>query len=566
MVKNNLTPLLIVGAGYAWMVPWIDGMPVAPDTEIGPYRYYNPLTLETLKYYGILPNEYIKHVTEATRRIVWRYTYFMPTQVRYPNGTPARVLNYEPEIEVDAWPAHATLLNFRPQSYYWQHPYENNFRYNLLHNLTKAIKSSPGGRILIETYHRGGNIPITAYGPQYNISWFLENLGYTVTVNKDKPLDKIDLSQYDAMIVASPWSYFSQAEIDAVRNFVYNGGGLLITVDTQLYYGNQAPNQLAGIFGARFYGDLVKSCWIATFTHPITADKKQGDVFQEFVLWDAVVDRYPSNATVLLWDPRNTTLNLTYGNLTSENLPSGNSSDYACMVAINYGKGRVVLGPHNGLAQVWGEAWYGRREWNKLFINTVKWLAGEGLNVSNVKVYFDFSIDGWLSVRDIALYLKEEGLVDYMAVNSYYPPWGWLGFPVVDISARRAAGAAYMVYDGTEEHCFEEVCSTMYIGTYKTPTIIGETGWASGGVSSEELQADYIRLVSQYSFEKSLETDGKAPFGLIIHRYKDLNVWRPHPFVCPFRFVEYTFGLLRENGSTKYAWYTYQEAVRRWGG
>jgi len=84
MVKNNLTPLLIVGAGYAWMVPWIDGMPVAPDTEIGPYRYYNPLTLETLKYYGILPNEYIKHVTEATRRIVWRYTYFMPTQVRYP--------------------------------------------------------------------------------------------------------------------------------------------------------------------------------------------------------------------------------------------------------------------------------------------------------------------------------------------------------------------------------------------------------------------------------------------------------------------------------------------------
>jgi len=555
MVKNNLTPLLIVGAGYAWMVPWIDGMPVAPDTKVGPHSYSNLLNWlspgideQTYWYYGILPDEYIRHVTEAVRRIVWRYTYFMPTQVKYPNGTPARVLNYEPEIEVDAWYWH-TVLNFRPMSYYWQYPDENNFRYNLLHNLTKAIKSSPGGRILVETYHRGGNIPITAYGPQYNISWFLEKLGYTVTVNKDKPLDKIDLSQYDAIIVASPWSYFSQAEIDAVRNFVYNGGGLLITVDTQLYYGNQVPNQLAGIFGARFYGDLVKSCWIATFTHPITADKKQGDVFQEFVLWDAVVGRYTSNATVLLWDPRNTTLNLTYGNLTSENLPSGNSSDYACMVAINYGKGRVVLGPHNGLAQVWGEAWYGRREWNKLFINTVKWLAGEGLNVSNVKVYFDFSYDDWSinprSVRNIALDLKGKGLIDYMAVNSYEPGWilaplaneidpsssrSSFSFIIVEMTAARAGFSAANVYEATS-----------------TPTIIGETGWATTyGLYGEYYQELFIERVILYSLLANSATGGKAPFGLIIHRYKDLDTLKPHPFVCPYplNLVEYTFGLL----------------------
>jgi len=106
----------------------------------------------------------------------------------------------------------------------------------------------------------------------------------------------------------------------------------------------------------------------------------------------------------------------------------------------------------------------------------------------------------------------------------------------------------------------------VYVGTYKTPTIIGETGWTSGGVSSEELQANYIQLVSQYSFEKSLETNGEAPFGLIIHRYKDLDISKPHPFVCPFNLTEYTFGLLREDGSTKLGWYAYQRAIRVAGG
>jgi hypothetical protein len=564
-------PLLIVGAGYAWMVPWINGMPVAPDTEVGPHEYLiSPLTNKTLKYYGMLSDEYIKHVTEAVRRIVWRYTYFMPTQVRYPNGTPARVLNYEPEIEVNAWPIHATssILNFRPQSYYWLHPDENNFRYNLLHNLTKAIKSSPGGRILIETYHRGGNIPITAYGPQYNISWFLEKLGYTVTVNKDKPLDKVDLSQYDALIIDEPrWLSYSQAEIDAIRNFVYNGGGLLLAVDTELYYGDQTPNQIAEIFGARFYGDLVKSCTIATFNHPITADKKQSDVFQPFILWDAVIGRYPANATVLLADPGNATGNLTFGNLTSENLPSGNSSDYACMVAINYGKGRVVLGPCNGLTQVWGEAWYGRSEWNKLFINTIKWLAGEGLNVSNVKVYFDFSYDQWPSSGDIAIKLNTEKLVDYMAVNSYMPGWvlalevngpsPYYSVPyyytsiapiIIEVTAARAGLSAGDVYGATS-----------------IPTIIGETGWATTYGSHGELNQElFIERVVFYSSLENSATGGKAPFGLIIHRYKDLNIWISHPFVCPYplNLVEYTFGLLRENGTEKSGWYAYQSVIK----
>jgi hypothetical protein len=64
----------------------------------------------------------------------------------------------------------------------------------------------------------------------------------------------------------------------------------------------------------------------------------------------------------------------------------------------------------------------------------------------------------------------------------------------------------------------------------------------------------------------SLKTNKEALFGLIIHRYRDLNIWRPHPFICPFNLIEYTFGLLREDGSAKPGWYAYQRAIRVAGG
>ncbi|MBO3768892.1 MAG: GNAT family N-acetyltransferase [Candidatus Brockarchaeota archaeon] len=86
----------------------------------------------------------------------------------------------------------------------------------------------------------------------------------------------------------------------ACTQYVYNGGGLLEVVDTQMYYGRKAPNQVAELFGVHFYGDLTMDAVIVNFDHPITRDKKQEDLFNPFLLYDAAIDRYPSNATVLV--------------------------------------------------------------------------------------------------------------------------------------------------------------------------------------------------------------------------------------------------------------------------
>ena len=74
--------------------------------------------------------------------------------------------------------------------------------------------------------------------------------------------------------------------------------------------------------------------------------------------------------------------------------------------------------------------------------------------------------------------------------------------------------------------------------------------------------ASFIRKVSQYAIEISTNTSGNAPFGLIIHRYKDLDIENSHPFICSFNYIEYTFGLLREDGTEKPGWTAYKEVIK----
>ncbi|MEM2941276.1 MAG: hypothetical protein QW304_07005 [Thermoproteota archaeon] len=225
-------------------------------------------------------------------------------------------------------------------------------------------------RILMDFYHGGWD----GYPGYKTISQLLSEEGYLVE-KSNRPLNEVDLSTYDALLLTYPWNDFSQVELEAIREYVYNGGGLLEVVDTQMYHGRKAPNQVAGLFGVHFYGDMTMSASIVDFNHPITRDKKQEDLFNPFLLYDAAIDRYPSNATVLV-----------RAGVTQTSMPNGTSvlttesqpviEDPVAMIALNYGMGRAAFGPLNGLAQPWGTPWYGRNEPNKMLLNTVEWLCG----------------------------------------------------------------------------------------------------------------------------------------------------------------------------------------------
>lgn len=46
------------------------------------------------------------------------------------------------------------------------------------------------------------------------------------------------------------------------------------------------------------------------------------------------------------------------------------------MIALEFGNGRAIFGPANGLTQPWGTAHYNRNEPNKMLLNTIEWLIG----------------------------------------------------------------------------------------------------------------------------------------------------------------------------------------------
>ena len=65
-------------------------------------------------------------------------------------------------------------------------------------------------RILMNFYHGGWN----GYGGYKTISELLSDRGYLVEKNYDKPLNEIDLSNYDALLLTYPWKDFSQVELE----------------------------------------------------------------------------------------------------------------------------------------------------------------------------------------------------------------------------------------------------------------------------------------------------------------------------------------------------------------
>jgi|GEM_PF-3515142 len=242
---------------------------------------------------------------------------------------------------------------------------------NVLPFLTHVSSIEQQYRILMDFYHGGWD----GYSDYKTISELLSEEGYIVDKNMDKRLNEIDLSNYNALLLTYPCNDFSQDELNAIKNYVENGGGLLVTVDTQMFHGIEVPNQVAGLFGVHFYGDFVMICSIVDFNHPITMDKKQEDLFNPFLLWDAAIDKYPSNAIVLV-KASSMLSNAPNGtSTTSSNIESSITDGIVAMIALNYGKGRAVFGPLNGLAQPWGTPWYRRDEPNKILLNTIKWLT-----------------------------------------------------------------------------------------------------------------------------------------------------------------------------------------------
>jgi len=138
--------------------------------------------------------------------------------------------------------------------------------------IPQAVSAPPGGycsgRVLYDLAHRKSLGRYTD-GMDCGISVpeLLEEWGCSVDLNHE-PLDQVNLSRYDLLVIYSPWEGFSPAERAAIEEYVRRGGSLLLLADTQLYYGNQAPSQVAGEFGAGFDGDVMSYSILSPIPFP----------------------------------------------------------------------------------------------------------------------------------------------------------------------------------------------------------------------------------------------------------------------------------------------------------
>ncbi len=247
--------------------------------------------------------------------------------------------------------------------------------------IPQAVSAPPGGycsgRVLYDLAHRESLGRYTD-GMDCGISVpeLLEEWGCSVDLNHE-PLDQVNLSQYDLLVIYSPHENFTSAEVAAIEEYVRRGGSLLLLVDTQMVHPRQAhaPNQVAGEFGARFAGDEVEACRISAPYHPIAFDLSDEDLFNPFLLWDAYVDSTPKQAEVVVRSQPGARALAAAGNESIRALSKSGGS-LTAMVAFRHGLGKVVLGPRNGLGQPTGGPWYNRPgEENRVLASTVKWLT-----------------------------------------------------------------------------------------------------------------------------------------------------------------------------------------------
>ena len=81
---------------------------------------------------------------------------------------------------------------------------------------------------------------------------------YSVEVNRDRPLDELDLSRFDVLVLKTPTAPYAKSELDAVESFVEHGGGLFLIGDhTNLFGMTTHINAVADRFGIHFEDDAT---------------------------------------------------------------------------------------------------------------------------------------------------------------------------------------------------------------------------------------------------------------------------------------------------------------------
>lgn len=257
-------------------------------------------------------------------------------------------------------------------------------------------------RIVVDSYHSHNfiNLPPNAdlydyhhlYGFRH-LFGYLESRGVKVDEITTGPIDKNDLADTGMLFInltSMDMPPFRMSEIKAIKQYVENGGGLLVVTDhsncyyhayklTQLFEElgielttetacDKAPQTLANGNGwiviNRFQPhEITKNLEAIAMMTGGTVDERYGIAFTSDAAWGDqwIVHPYGEGDTPGF-----------YGNWTLDK--GERTGRMSVMLAKKFGRGRIfVAGDQN----MWGDAFCNYADNYKLWLNSVAWLTGE---------------------------------------------------------------------------------------------------------------------------------------------------------------------------------------------
>ncbi|NJE31112.1 DNRLRE domain-containing protein [Thermococcus sp. 18S1] len=107
-------------------------------------------------------------------------------------------------------------------------------------------------RVLIDAAH--GQYYVNKVGVSYLVDKIESELGWEVEINQ-LPLTYDLLKGYDVVILTDPKDDFTSSEIESIKEYIENGGGLLITGEWYKYANVENFNKIVGDYGITFNPD-----------------------------------------------------------------------------------------------------------------------------------------------------------------------------------------------------------------------------------------------------------------------------------------------------------------------
>ncbi|NJE03354.1 DNRLRE domain-containing protein [Thermococcus sp. MV11] len=107
-------------------------------------------------------------------------------------------------------------------------------------------------KVLIDASH--GQYYVKEAGVSYLVDKIQSELGWEVEINQ-LPLTYDLLRQYDVVIITDPKDDFTPAEIESLKKYVENGGGLFIAGEWYKYLNADNLNAIVGDYGITFNAD-----------------------------------------------------------------------------------------------------------------------------------------------------------------------------------------------------------------------------------------------------------------------------------------------------------------------